>query len=410
MWGTLAAAQGDKTAAAFLDAVAPYLTPAQIAEAHRMARDWRPVVADDFDPDAYLAEARDHTTERHARPVGSSAVPTFDDLPDNGAESWPGAAPLLSTPKGQYEGLDWDQVFPRADQYGVGPAWRFKVLGWMRLAEGVFASSGLAVIGALLLFWLAGARLKKSRVSILLGRISALLSSVRTDSKRYRLMVTLSAMFVIGWLSLRETLDPTSFDRQQLLVNLEAHPLDNILGGLIPVIVLAPLGYWLYGWALRRKMGLQLSRRIHDLKGRTADLVRHAITKTKELTTAKAYGAAAIVVGGLLFMSRYEFIPYVPLAHAESVYVKYRGDVDLRPFRCSDISRSSFVNRVCYDQRNQYMLISLNGTFYHYCELSPTTFDAFMAAPSMGQFYNQNIKGWGNDGPYDCRTHKVPQY
>lgn len=31
-------------------------------------------------------------------------------------------------------------------------------------------------------------------------------------------------------------------------------------------------------------------------------------------------------------------------------------------------------------------------------------------APSMGKFYNANIKGGGSDGPYDCRTHRVPAY
>jgi hypothetical protein len=31
-----------------------------------------------------------------------------------------------------------------------------------------------------------------------------------------------------------------------------------------------------------------------------------------------------------------------------------------------------------------------------------------MGAPSMGQFYNQNIKGTGSDAPFDCRTHRLP--
>jgi|SRR6266536_5137369 len=42
--------------------------------------------------------------------------------------------------------------------------------------------------------------------------------------------------------------------------------------------------------------------------------------------------------------------------------------------------------------------------------LPPATYEALMGAPSMGQFYNQNIKGSGSDGPYDCRTHRVPDY
>jgi KTSC domain len=56
------------------------------------------------------------------------------------------------------------------------------------------------------------------------------------------------------------------------------------------------------------------------------------------------------------------------------------------------------------------MLINLKGTYYHYCELPASTFDALMTASSMGQFYNQNIKGSGSDGLFDCRTHKVPKY
>lgn len=95
---------------------------------------------------------------------------------------------------------------------------------------------------------------------------------------------------------------------------------------------------------------------------------------------------------------------------AETVEVKYRGPIDLKTFQCSDVSRSSFIQRVCYDKAQNYMIISLRGTYYHYCELPPATLDSLMGAPSMGQFYNQNIKGAGSDGPYDCRTHRVPVY
>jgi hypothetical protein len=95
---------------------------------------------------------------------------------------------------------------------------------------------------------------------------------------------------------------------------------------------------------------------------------------------------------------------------SETVDVKYRGFVDLKPFTCTDTPRSSFIQRVCYDKAQSYMLISLKGTYYHYCELPKPTFDALMTAPSMGHFYNQQIKGTGSDGPYDCRTHRLPTY
>jgi KTSC domain len=95
---------------------------------------------------------------------------------------------------------------------------------------------------------------------------------------------------------------------------------------------------------------------------------------------------------------------------SETVDVKYRGAVDLIPFVCTDTPRSSFIQRVCYDKAQSYMLISLRGTYYHYCEMPAATLNAFLTAPSMGQFYNQNIKGSGLDGPFDCRTHRLPSY
>jgi len=89
----------------------------------------------------------------------------------------------------------------------------------------------------------------------------------------------------------------------------------------------------------------------------------------------------------------------------EVVTVKYRGPVSLAPFKCDAITRSSFIERVCYDASNSYMLIDLNGAWYHYCEIDAGTVSNLMAADSMGRFYNQSIKG-----RFDCRTHRVPHY
>jgi hypothetical protein len=90
---------------------------------------------------------------------------------------------------------------------------------------------------------------------------------------------------------------------------------------------------------------------------------------------------------------------------SEVVEVKYRGEVDLKPFTCTDIERSSFIRRVCYDDANQYMLISLNGTYYHYCEIDSGTVTALLSTESLGRFYNASIKGH-----FDCRSHRVPAY
>lgn len=97
-------------------------------------------------------------------------------------------------------------------------------------------------------------------------------------------------------------------------------------------------------------------------------------------------------------------------ASAETVNVKYRGPVNLVPFECETVTRSSFVNRVCYDAENFYMVIKLNQTYYHYCAIGENTVDSLKAASSMGRYYNTNIKGSGSDGPFDCRTHSMPAY
>ena len=68
--------------------------------------------------------------------------------------------------------------------------------------------------------------------------------------------------------------------------------------------------------------------------------------------------------------------------------------VDLKYFACADISGSSLIRRVCYDPGNEYMLISLNGTFYHYCGIDADTVSSLLNAPSMGRFYNASVKGY----------------
>jgi len=97
---------------------------------------------------------------------------------------------------------------------------------------------------------------------------------------------------------------------------------------------------------------------------------------------------------------------------AETIDVRDRGRVDLKAFTCQDVTRSSIIARVCYDDANQYMLIQRNGVYDHYCELPKAARDALLNAPSMGQYFNANIKATSSDenGPYDCRTHKVPSY
>ena len=92
-------------------------------------------------------------------------------------------------------------------------------------------------------------------------------------------------------------------------------------------------------------------------------------------------------------------------ANAETVYVKYRGPVDLSPFGCEWIARSSVVKRLCYDVREKYVIVNLTGTYYHYCQVPTSVVGAWRYADSMGRFYNAYVKG-----RFDCRVLRVPSY
>jgi KTSC domain len=89
----------------------------------------------------------------------------------------------------------------------------------------------------------------------------------------------------------------------------------------------------------------------------------------------------------------------------EEVELGDRGAIDLAPFACTDTPRSSVVQRVCYDEARRYMVVNVRGRYFDYCELPAVTFDAFVSAPSMGQFYRQNIAASG--ALFDCRGDRA---
>jgi hypothetical protein len=92
----------------------------------------------------------------------------------------------------------------------------------------------------------------------------------------------------------------------------------------------------------------------------------------------------------------------------EKVDVRDRGAIDLAPFACTNTPRSSMVQRVCYDEARRYLLVSVGGSYRDYCELSSATYNACVAAPSMGRFYKENLAASGNDAPFNCRADRVP--
>jgi hypothetical protein len=96
------------------------------------------------------------------------------------------------------------------------------------------------------------------------------------------------------------------------------------------------------------------------------------------------------------------FLIAVPVG-SETIDVSGHGVIDLETFECRDITRSSIVQRVCYDRAQRHLIVAVKAAYDQYCELPAQTFDALMAAPSMGQFFNQNIRG-ASGAPFACRS------
>lgn len=80
-----------------------------------------------------------------------------------------------------------------------------------------------------------------------------------------------------------------------------------------------------------------------------------------------------------------------PPVMTETVEIQDRGAIDLAPFDCTDTPRSTLVQRVCYDEAQRHLLVNVGGAYSEYCHLPATTFEAFVVAPSMGQFFQQRI-------------------
>lgn len=94
---------------------------------------------------------------------------------------------------------------------------------------------------------------------------------------------------------------------------------------------------------------------------------------------------------------------------AETVPVKYHGTVSLDTFACADVREGSDVSRICYDAAERYMVIRLKSTYYHYCEIDTATVRGLQSATSKRHYFEARIRGSGNDGPFDCRTHPIPK-
>lgn len=108
-----------------------------------------------------------------------------------------------------------------------------------------------------------------------------------------------------------------------------------------------------------------------------------------------------------IILSVFMVLFLIQVAFAQQVFVKYRGMVDVGSghFKSYPLKQSSLVQEIYHDKPNNYLIVSLNGTYYHYCGIPQNVVDRWVTADSLGRFYGSYVKG-----NYDCRVYPVPKY
>lgn len=90
---------------------------------------------------------------------------------------------------------------------------------------------------------------------------------------------------------------------------------------------------------------------------------------------------------------------------SETIFIKYKGEVTLEQTLLTEIklNESELVKRIFYDKRNQYLVVKLKHTYYHYCGIPPSKLKQWIQADSLGAYYRRHIRS-----NYDCRYSRVP--
>jgi len=102
-----------------------------------------------------------------------------------------------------------------------------------------------------------------------------------------------------------------------------------------------------------------------------------------------------------ILLAQFFAAPIVP----ESIEIGERR-VDLGTFECRDITRSTVLQRVCYDRAQQDLIVGISGRYDRYCGVPAATVERLLGAPSMGQFFNQNLRHEATGWRFGCRARE----
>lgn len=113
------------------------------------------------------------------------------------------------------------------------------------------------------------------------------------------------------------------------------------------------------------------------------------------------YIGLAVLIGGAILYWLF-FSP-----SSGYVNVKYRDDkVNVAASNFTALDRSdTTVKGAWYDSSNEYMIIKLGSTYYHYCGMPSSAWRNFSSSSSLYSAYQDDIKG-----NFDCRVNPVPSY
>jgi len=124
------------------------------------------------------------------------------------------------------------------------------------------------------------------------------------------------------------------------------------------------------------------------------------MTAYKENYSWVYIGLAVLIGGAVLYFFFFS-------SSSGYVNVKYRDDkvnISANNFELLDESDST-VKGAWYDDGNEYMVIKLGGTYYHYCGMPSNVWSNFKTSSSLYRYYQGSIKG-----NFDCRENPAPRY
>ncbi len=124
------------------------------------------------------------------------------------------------------------------------------------------------------------------------------------------------------------------------------------------------------------------------------------MTQHKEDYSWVYIGLALLIGGAILYF-------FFLSPNSSNVSVKYRDDkVDISASNFEPLDKSdSTVKGAWYDSSNEYMVIKLSGTYYHYCGMPSNMWSGLKDSSSPYEYYQDSVKG-----SFDCRLNPVPTY